>query len=482
MTFDRRKVASKILLDIRLWILASVLTHLTAITLPPLDPGVSWRETDVLMIARNFYEGNANIFYPVTDASEDKSGIVGCEFPIFNYLIYLLSVPFGYHDWFGRLINLIVSSMGVFCFYRAIKHYFGEQVAFCSGVVLLVSYWFLYSRLSLPDTFAASLNLIAIYAALRYFNTQRYYYLVVFFLCALFGCLSKISSSVLLTVLAIPFIFETPNTRVRILFVVCSVMIFLLTAAWYFLWVPQLSRTYGLGHRFFMGTSFSEGLNYLLNNWPATAKKFYQISMQYIGFVTFIAGLLWMLWAKRWKAVAIFAVPFVAYCIMFLKISYGFAINNYYVVMHLPMMAFVVGYFLGEMKRTLLTLLILSGIVIECVANQIHILNFRESKKPLLELESFVGRNTEVNERIAILGAEAGDPTHMYMAHRKGWIVGLPEVNPDTFRRLQATGCVYYVQVKSLQSDKVSLPILEESEHFVIYRLDSTHNFDPPVQ
>jgi hypothetical protein len=481
MTPNPWAVAKDLFFDIRIWILVSLVTHLTAITLPPLDPGISWRETDVLMIARNFYEGSNNIFYPVTDVREDKSGIVGCEFPILNYLIYLLSVPFGYHDWFGRLINLIVSTIGVYCFYRSIKEYFNERVAFSSAVTLLVSYWFLYSRLILPDTFAAGLNLIAIYGALRFFKTEKYRYLILFLICGLFGCLAKISSAVLLTVLAVPIVFDRPSARALVWFVGGSGFIFLGTCAWYFIWVPHLSATYGLV-RFFMGMSFSEGIEYVLQEWPSVAKKFYQISMQYSGFVVFVVALIWMMVARRKAALVVFAVPFLAYSIMFLKISYGFAINNYYVVMHLPMMAFVVGYFLGEMKHRKIALVLLMAIVVECIANQIHILNFRESKRPLLGLEAFMDTKADKGSLVAILGDLSGDPTNMYMAHRKGWSLGLWEVHDDVFRQLQSKGCVYYVQVRSIQSDTLALPVLAASNDFILYKLDSTRSIDPAVR
>lgn len=33
------------------------------------------------MIARNFVEGRANLFYPVIDIAGEKTGIIGTEFP-----------------------------------------------------------------------------------------------------------------------------------------------------------------------------------------------------------------------------------------------------------------------------------------------------------------------------------------------------------------------------------------------------------------
>ena len=116
-----REMASRYIKDIRVWICVFFLLHLTTITLPPLEPASTWRQTDGLMVARNFYEVDANIMYPRVDVAGDKTGIVGCEFPFLNYLIYLLALVFGYAHWYGRLIDLIVSSVGVYYLYRLIK-------------------------------------------------------------------------------------------------------------------------------------------------------------------------------------------------------------------------------------------------------------------------------------------------------------------------------------------------------------------------
>jgi hypothetical protein len=128
-----------LLKDIRFWIVFFFLIRMYGITFPPLEVGHNWRQTDGLMIARNFYERSPNIFYPTVDVAGEKTGIVGCEFPILNYLIYLLSLIFGYQHWYGRIIVLIFSSLGILFFYKVIKKKFTESVAFNASKYF---YWF----------------------------------------------------------------------------------------------------------------------------------------------------------------------------------------------------------------------------------------------------------------------------------------------------------------------------------------------------
>jgi len=159
--------------DIRFWIGLFFLIRLIGITNPPLEEAHSWRQTTVTMVARNFLEIDNNIFYPRIDIAGDKTGITGMEFPILNYLIYLMAKIFGYQHWYGRLINLIVSSFGIWYFYKLIKKYFDKKAALYSGIILLSSLWFAYSRKIMPDTFSVSLILAGIYYGTNYLDSKQ---------------------------------------------------------------------------------------------------------------------------------------------------------------------------------------------------------------------------------------------------------------------------------------------------------------------
>ena len=73
------------------------------------------------------------------------------EFPLLNYINYCVSEIFGYQHWYGRLINLIVSSLGIWFFFRLLKRYFNAELAFNASIILLASIWFAYSRKIIED-------------------------------------------------------------------------------------------------------------------------------------------------------------------------------------------------------------------------------------------------------------------------------------------------------------------------------------------
>ncbi|MFM6983581.1 MAG: hypothetical protein ACKOXF_05580, partial [Chitinophagaceae bacterium] len=82
---------SHYLKDIRFWIIVFFIVRLYGIMFPPLEVSHNWRQTTVTMVARNFTEDGAHLLYPKIDIAGEKSGITGMEFPVLNYLIYLVS-------------------------------------------------------------------------------------------------------------------------------------------------------------------------------------------------------------------------------------------------------------------------------------------------------------------------------------------------------------------------------------------------------
>jgi len=458
--------------DIRFWIVLSFILHMSAISLPPLEPGSTWRQSDGLMIARNFYEHNPTIFYPTVDLAGEKSGIVGCEFPILNYLIYLISLIFGYASWYGRLINVIVSSVGVFYYYRLIRNYFGDASAFNATIIVLVSVWFTYERTTIPDTFAASLCLVSLYYAIYYLEEGKIYQLFFYFILGLFGCLSKISAATILSVLAIPVFLGSGLRKRKISFCFFSALILISLYGWYFGWVPYLNTNYGFGEHFFMGMPFRDSVNQLLENWPKTLERFYDTPFKVSGFIAFLTGLYFAIKKKLWLQLALFIVPFTAFCVVILKTGSNFHIDAYYVIMFIPSMAFIAGCGLAQINHKLVVTILLLVVGIEGIANQLHVFQIRQPNKSLETLEPILDRVSDRDDLIAING-DHGDPTPMYQAHRRGWVE--PNeffLRPGQLDRLRMKGCRYIVILKKFSGDlDLALEKVYDSEQFKVYKI-----------
>jgi hypothetical protein len=99
------------------------------ITNPPVEVAHNWRQTTSMMVARNFHQLDNNILYPTIDETGEKRGVVGMEFPAIPYAIHLVSIPFGYDHWYGRLIVLFIVSLGSWYFFLLARSFIAEKTA-----------------------------------------------------------------------------------------------------------------------------------------------------------------------------------------------------------------------------------------------------------------------------------------------------------------------------------------------------------------
>lgn len=463
--------ASSILKDIRFWIAFFFLLRMYGITLPPLEVGHNIRQTDGLMIARNFYERSPNILYPTIDVAGEKAGIVGSEFPVLNYLIYILSLVLGFEDWFGRLINLVVSSVGVFCFYKLIQKYFNEDSAFNATIILLVSLWFTYSRKTIPDTFAASLCLTGLYFAFRYFETGNTYQLLFFLSLAMLGCLSKISAASILTILVIPIFSANYDLTRKIVLCFFSSLILIAAYSWYFVWVPYLNNKYEFS-MFFMGWPFYDGLRQIVNDLPSALARFYDTALKYTGFIAFLTGLYFVIRKHAWLPFIVFMLPFTAYLFVIVKSGSYFITNEYYILTIIPAMAFLAGWGLAQFKSRTLIALALVIISVEGVANKAHDFRIRQPYAEMEALESIMDGVSQRSDLIAINGNGSGTP--MFFSHRRGWISTNEMLASEGYRNdLIKKGCKYILIMKKRPWSDLDLnfAVVYDSEFFKVYKI-----------
>jgi len=468
-----KELLARIVKDIRFWILFFFILRLYGITSPPLEVGHNWRQTDGLMIARNFYERDANIFYPTVDVAGEKTGIVGSEFPILNYIIYLVSLLFGYEHWHGRLVVLVFSSIGTFFFYKLIKRYFEEPSAFIATIFLLISFWFSYSRKVIPDVFAASLCLVALYYCFRYFDEGKPLHLLWFFILAALGCLSKIMVATILTVLIFPIFNSKVPLQRKVLVSLFSIVIFVAVCLWYFYWVPYLNSTYGYYDHFYMGVTFKEGLQAILGNPGKVLKRLFDTPFKYVGLAAFLAALFLVIKNRDWTSLGLFLVPYSAFIIILFKTGTSIIGDTYYVITAIPAMSFIIGSGLANIKNKKIVVAILIVVGIESLASQIYDFRLREPYKSLATLEEIMDSVSQRNDLVVVSGG-AHNPTTMYFAHRRGWTVSYPVLEDSVqMSDLIRKGCKYAVLPTKLYEDiQLKYPKVHESEFFRIYKLE----------
>ncbi len=466
--------------DIRFWILLFFVVRLYGIFFPPLEVSHNWRQTTVTMVARNFVEDGADILHPKIDIAGEKSGITGMEFPLLNYLIYLVSYLFGYEHWYGRLINLIVSSFGIWYFYRLIKQYFQEEIAFNAGIVLLFSIWYTYSRKIMPDTFSMSLMIAGLFYALQYLEHGKIKHLIPAALLVLTGTLAKLPSAYLLIVLALPYLSKQYQFNHKIILGLSMALMLVFPMWYYFKWVPYLESNFGF-HHFFMGKSMATGSKELLEHWPETLSKFYDIAIKYIAFAFLFWGMVMAFRKKETLLLSLFFVGFFGFLPIMLKGGFTFYHHSYYIIPFVPLMALMSAYGISTLPSKLWKTIILVAIGLEGFFNHLDDFRIKPVNASLLQLEPVMDQVSQRHDLVAI--NSGAFPTPMYFAHRKGWVAFNDQLSRETYvDSLSNLGLKHIIIMKRSfgdsmvpRSNKNTWFLRVSDINFDVYSLDTLH-------
>jgi hypothetical protein len=422
------------------------------------------------MIARNFYEGRANIFFPQIDYGGSNAGIIGSEFPFFNYLIFLVSEVFGYAHWYGRLINLVVSSVGVYFFYVLISNLTNRKIAFNASLILLSSIWFAFSRKIMPDTFSISLMMIGLYYGYKYLTTGGLNKAILYFVFATLGMLCKIPALSFMPLLLLLFFTpEIPAPR-KSMIGLLSVYGIGIVLLWYFFWVPNLIDIYH--NQLYFPRGLIEGLKEIIPLADGFFRNFYFNAFHsYVAFACFLGGVFWVFtrpdkMLKR--GILLVTISFLAFV---LKTGLVFPLHNYYIIPFVPVMALLAGIAIDKIPQKF-QYAVLGLIALEGIMNQQHDFFIKENEGYKLGLETLSEHYTKPGDLIVINGGQS--PQEMYFAHRKGWSVTNDQITPESLRLYKEAGADYLIINKRTFPDfAMNLPLVGSGNDYSVFSLNS---------
>ncbi len=463
-----KEVLKSIFSDIRIWILLFFCVRIIGITNPPLEIGHNWRQSLTNMIARNFLEIDANILFPRIDMAGNQTGIIGSEFPFYNYLIYLVSLVFGYSHWYGRLINLIVCSFGTYAFYLLIKEICNKKIAFHATIVFLSSIWFAFSRKVMPDTFSVAFVLIGLYFCYTYLKIGTLWKLLLFFLFVTLGMLCKIPALSLISLISIVILVKEIPLNKKLIVISATAVSIAIVFIWYFYWDPYLLKTYH--YQLYFPKGLLEGLKEILLLLPEFYKKFYFDSLSsYLALPFLIAGIYFIARGGNFYLKIGLSIVTATFFLFILKTGAVFPLHNYYIIPFTPVMALIVGYGLSKLnyKHAYVALTL---IVVESVLNQQHDFRIHNNELYKLSLEGITKRYVPNNELIVINGGES--PQVMYFSHRKGWTVENTKLTRNDLNLFARQGASFLIIDKHKFLSSIDYyPLIYSNQHFAIYKL-----------
>jgi 4-amino-4-deoxy-L-arabinose transferase-like glycosyltransferase len=393
------------------------------------------------------------------------------EFPLFNALVALSYQIFGIHDWNGRLINWIITCLGLWFFYRLVLRFSSSGHAIFTTVAFMASITFQFALKTMPDTFSLSLVFAGAYLALRGWDNQNLLYLILSALLITLGVLSKIPSIVALVFLLPAFFNKEKPYKPRIIWTSLLLIGGVLVISWYFIWMPHLLETYK--NQLIWPVSLVEGWRTFLAMKPDTWLRFeYMAFTTKMGLYLTIAGLAALIMQKRWSYLLIFAGYSLVFFLFILKTGNVFATHNYYIIPFTPMMAFSIGYFINEVPRLsipvkilLLVLLLWPGYAGNFKAPTLQIEGDYYLKLASL-LDPYISRDDKI-----MVNKGNFNPTMMYFAKRRGWTVYESEMNEVTWMPgFKEQGLTLIVVDKHITPTPLPYTLVYEDDDFAFYR------------
>lgn len=415
--------------------------HLIGIWNPPIEAAHSWRQATGLMVARNYFEGNTSFWYPMVNETSGGTGIIGMEFPLMYYIQGKLGVLFGFHAGIGRLLNVLISTLGLAYFFALVRRFASEKTAFYATLLLMVSCFFMYSRKVMPDTEALAVYLIGIYYFFEALRFGRWKDVLLSFMMLSLGLLLKISVLPLLAFVVFAYVKTSNEPKKPGVFLIPFLSL-IPACIWYFIWNPYLAQHFGSWYNL-GGGLMDGGRAFLESPFLLLQQLVFHPFVSYLAFGLCLYGVIRLAkhgvsWA--WKiSLPLFLVLFSGYA---LKSGVIFLTHEYYILPAVPLLAILGGYALSSLGKYAWVLMLC--ISMEAIGNQLYDFRVNKSETYKLGLGPIADRYIPTDALVAINGNS--NPQELYLLGRKGW-----NLSDETLRQkamvneLTGKGCSYLV-------------------------------------
>ncbi|MCR9248637.1 MAG: glycosyltransferase family 39 protein [bacterium] len=175
-----------------LWVCLALFAGVLWFGLTPHEVGTSWRECDTMAIARNFLVDGFDPLRPRVDWRGDTDGAVECEFPLLQLMIATTIAVFGEVEWPARLLSLLAILGAAFALHRLLEWRTSPGGALAGTLVFLTGAQavLLGGRVQ-PDGLSTALVLAGGVAFLRYLGNGSRLSLWLAVAAVTFGVLQK---------------------------------------------------------------------------------------------------------------------------------------------------------------------------------------------------------------------------------------------------------------------------------------------------
>ena len=387
-----------------------------------------WRQADTASMAYNYYTDGFRFLYPEINWGGATTGVVESEFPIFPFLVGLCYKSFGFTEQWGRLLSVLFWLSAVFIIYQLLCKLSDRRVALWTAALLsFLPVPLYYSRAFMPESMMIMCSVAGVYFFVAWLETNklRHYILSTVFI-ALAGLL-KLTPLYLLIPLAY-LAWIKYKTRFFLEVRLWGFVILVLTpiALWY-AHAHQLYLQSGLTFGIWgVGEDKWGNLGLLLTPgfWKRIlADRFIESYTTWAGFPVLVVGLL----QRRHRRDRFFDWWLIAVMVYIMIVAGGNYAHEYYQLPFIIPAAFFMARALARYIRrdilgksmTIVMVACLVGIIILSAISYRGYMSHEEGNWSLLSFADQVQRKVEKDA--LIVAVDRGDPTFLYLVHRKGW-------------------------------------------------------------
>ena len=353
----------------------------------------TWRQCDCASIALNYYQHDMNFLHPEVNNNlefdgKNYHGYSVEELPWLYYLIAVLYKVFGFHEWFFRVMTMLIFILGLYALFRLSLILLGDS--FISLLVSIFAFSFpvvsYYAYNYLPNLPALALDWIGLYFFVRFIKLEKVrdlaFFTVIYMFCGLTKVSSLISFVAIGSAFVLSFLDKDRNSvfiRFRKFWLLSFVFVILSNIGWY-AWAKHYNTIHPNG-LFLTGilpiwnmsrAQISDTISKVENRWS----YFYAFPKDYLllSVLVIFVFIKWKILPLIYRRFFLFwLLGFVFYVILFFD---TFAAHDYYTIclFTLPVITLIFSLYIlkGINNNTLKSPLVKIALSILVIANCIY--------------------------------------------------------------------------------------------------------------
>ncbi len=428
----------------------------------------SWRQADTAAMARHFAENNTPLWLPQIDWSGAGTGLVECEFPIYQYLLGKIYQIFGVQEWLGRGLSTIFSVLTIWLIIRISKKLLDNQSAWWGGLFFaMMPLNVYYGRTVQGESLMLMLAALSIDSILTWNKERNRSFLLISWISFTTASLIKVLPFIwtglpLILIIAkgrnLKSSYQVKDIKKDLVDIGRSTSIYLymgltliLMFTWY-LYAYRVGEYSGLSFGFWGESSDRSSITLIsdLSIWSNLLLRVTVRNFSIFGLPLFVIGLIN---ARKDYSLKIIFAGLIGILICTLLAIRASSIHEYY---QLPLQLFIcplMGKGLVVMKNWLsnnfITQTFTIGIVSLIAIVSLLVLKFDYWNIESRQVKIWMPLAQNIREKVPveskIVSVTGGDPTLLNLGRRQGWLTTAAEINQMKLKSWLSEGGEYIV-------------------------------------